>query len=70
MLSIEDQAIFKKAKFRLGENTLAQDLCDYCVDFKLSIEIIQELLNHYSNQNDPSFYSEAQSKLNEKGITI
>lgn len=72
MLSIQNQAIFKKAKFKLGENTDSNLFVEYCCDYNLSIEVIQELVNHYTqqNQDNPNFYLEVQTQLNEKGIII
>lgn len=69
MLSIENQAIVKKAKFKLGDTSLAEDLSDYCVEFKLPVEVIQELVNYYSN-GDSNFVSQVSNKLSEKGISI
>lgn len=72
MRSIVQQADIKKAKHILGQNTDSSLLVEYCIHYKLSLESIQELTNYYSDQNqdNPNFYSEAQTQFSENGISI
>jgi len=60
------------SKLHLGENTDVETLVEYSVKRKLSVDVIQELVTYYAdkNQDNPNFYSEAQTELSEKGISI